>query len=161
MKESIFSIFLLCCISLSAWSQEREIISSAGGDDDTGQIYYSYTIGDLIVTGEGQDTLFLASGFEQSEVFVSMNVGLPDIKVEAKVYPNPSSHYFFIEISDENLTNYSVVMHNTKGEFLFQRNFDASNIKIETSIYPAGVYYLTLIDSRGNRMNQFKVIKSE
>lgn len=145
----------------SSFAQVQEIIASTGGGDTTGSKYYSYTIGDLVVQSGMKDSLYLASGFQQSDVIVSLQVAIKDVKSEAKIYPNPSADHFYLELKSKTLPNYSVVLHTNKGEFVFQKYFKNDKVKISTMGLAAGVYYLTVINEKGELLNQFKVLKAK
>ncbi len=144
---------------MSGFAQQREIISSAGSDTIVGEEYYSFTIGETVIEATNMNGFWVASGFEQSDLYASINVSTDEILMEAKIYPNPSIDYFFLEITGTSSASFKAVLHNSKGYFVQQKTFSDTKVKFETTGLAPGVYYLTVIDDNDNRMNQFKVVK--
>ena len=70
VKRILIYALWICifCTSLSAQQIGRRVISSTGSTVNIGEVSVSYTIGELIVTTQTNDSLILTQGFQQPDV---------------------------------------------------------------------------------------------
>jgi hypothetical protein len=83
------------------------------------------------------------------------------IKSEISLYPNPSSNYINVEITNSNvIENYNIKFYNTVGELLFDSRLTSDLLTIDISSYSKGTYILTLTDNWGQRIaTKYVVVK--
>lgn len=68
------------------------------------------------------------------------------------IYPNPASKYLQIKLRNEILRAYTVKIFSSKGETVFQQNYNVfTSLKILLPSLPQGIYYLQ-IESKDKKM---------
>lgn len=160
MKNLFFLSFILLS-GLSMFAQQREVISTAGDDVSVDGVAMSFTIGEAVVEMGNTDSIFLTAGFQQSNIIISNALPNEEVRLKAKVFPNPAKDYFYLEIEQNGKNEFFMVLHNTKGQFILRQNINASPLKVSLSGFPDGIYYLTLLNQENKRVQQFKVLKTE
>ncbi len=65
------------------------------------------------------------------------------------VYPNPTSRFLNISSQVDN-ENCSVQILNSLGQVMFRDQLENQNLKVDFSHFSAGIYFLSIKDSRGN-----------
>lgn len=159
--KNLFILFFWITFSVTTWAQHRDVISAAGDDIKLDGVAMSFTIGETVVEMANNDSIHLTSGFQQSNIIISNSLPKEDIRISAKVYPNPAVDFFFLEINQPENSQYLIVLHNTKGQFILRQNVNRSPQQVSLADLPKGVYYLTLLNSENERLQQFKVLKTE
>ncbi len=159
MVKKVWTILLGACLSLTAYAQHREVISTAGSDTTLNDMHLTYTLGEPVVAKKAVGEKYLTSGFQQSDVDVVVALEATEVIAEVKVFPNPSTEYFYVSFAGEVPENYKVVFHNVKGFFVYSRDCEGKTQRFETLDWAPGAYYMTILDPSGTRLNQFKVIK--
>jgi hypothetical protein len=83
------------------------------------------------------------------------------INSEISLYPNPSSNYINVEITNSNvIENYNIKLYNTIGELFFDSQLTSDLLTIDISSYSKGIYILTLTDNWGQRIaTKYVVVK--
>ncbi len=61
-----------------------------------------------------------------------------------KVYPNPSSGAFQISLPDYPEDNYIIKVADVRGMVVFQKSTQEKQLKIDTSVLPAGLYFISV-----------------
>jgi len=69
------------------------------------------------------------------------------VETKVNIYPNPFHDKIIIE--DVNKTFKEVMVYNTMGQLVKQTNLKTSKVEISLTKLVQGVYYLTLVDERG------------
>ncbi len=78
-----------------------------------------------------------------------------EIKVipKAKMYPNPITENSIVEISDLSKGNYTIIIYDNLGSKLLERKITQSTNSINLHNFKKGIYFYSLIDSKGNITN--------
>lgn len=84
-------------------------------------------------------------------------VSLYELKqgTEVKIFPNPTSDYINISTKD----NSDIQIFNSTGQLLLSQKANSYNTKLDISIFPAGVYFVNLMDKDGLIIGKSKFIK--
>lgn len=160
MKIHNFFLFWIFATA-SIFAQEREIISAAGDDIFVEQTNMSFTIGETVVELSNSDSIYLTAGFQQSNILVSIPLAIDEIRISAKVFPNPAIDYFYLDIDNQDTQGFIAVLHNTKGDFIRKNQLNITPVKVSLAALPSGVYYFTILNQKNKRMHQFKILKTE
>lgn len=160
MKNLFILVFGIIC-SVTTLAQQRDVISAAGDDVNVDGVAMSFTIGETVVEMANNDSVYLTAGFQQSNIIISNALPKEEIKIKAKVFPNPAINFFYIEINQPENSQFFIVLHNTKGQFILRQNVNVSPLQVSLAGLPNGVYYLTVLNNSNERMHQFKVLKTE
>lgn len=156
MKPIIFLLFLFCCCTSPALSQE--VVAAAGLDGNANGYSASWTVGEVAITTLLADTMYLTQGFQQSNLIVSPQTGLQMLDLELSVFPNPTSSKVYIEL-DKYPENMSYAIYNGLGSLIEQRTIASSRTVINFSTYANGQYLLHLTRNFNEPVQTFKIIK--
>ena len=78
------------------------------------------------------------------------------------VAPNPATDFTNVMFTSENTNRYTISLTDMQGKLLVVREGVAVNgkniVRIDLHNYPGGMYFVTLIDSGGER-NMVKLVK--
>ena len=157
VMKRLFTLLLLLFVFVYN-SQAQENIP-ASGDYATGSGgSSSYSVGQLVYTtntGSGSVT----QGVQQSFELVTLsNTELTTVNLTAVTYPNPTSDYVVLAISDANLTNLSYVVYDLQGRALAQGQSIPSNTQIDMQSLATGTYVLK-VNQNNQELKTFKIIK--
>ncbi|GAL63613.1 T9SS type A sorting domain-containing protein [Algibacter lectus] len=106
-------------------------------------------------TGSGTIT----QGVQQSvELFTLSNPELTTVNLTAVTYPNPTSDYVVLAISDANLTDLSYSLYDLQGKEITKGQATQSNMQIEMQHLATGTYVLK-VNQNNQELKTFKIIK--
>jgi hypothetical protein len=71
-------------------------------------------------------------------------------KPRVRVYPNPASHSFVVNVSEDQSKHLDFALFNMNGQCLIQYPIKSTQSSIEISQLPAGLYLLRFVDEQGN-----------
>lgn len=74
-----------------------------------------------------------------------------------KVFPNPTSNGFTIEIQEETKDKLTIAVYNVMGQQIFEKPVKENNIYVDCSSWSAGVYFIHLKNNTSQKT--FKLIK--
>lgn len=88
----------------------------------------------------------------------------PTTEVSIKLYPNPTSGSFALEIDLSNITNAHLIIYDAAGKVLDQiphQKWQSGKhtLNFDSSLYPAGTYYIGFITDHGNWFETLMVTK--
>lgn len=92
-----------------------------------------------------------ASGGMKGMITVQNPTGIPvnPLKSTIAIYPNPSKGKFQLDIIDSQFENqYSLEIYDVRGQKVFSsfQNSQQTNINLDLSAYPAGIYFVKLFE---------------
>jgi len=155
MKETTLVACLLLATQL-IYSQEA--ITASGGDATGSGGSSSYSVGQLVYTtniGGGTVT----QGVQQNiELFTLSNPELTTVTLSAVTYPNPTSDYIVLAISDINLSDLSYALYDIKGRVVAKGRVIQSSTQIGMQILATGTYLLK-VSQNNQELKSFKIIK--
>jgi hypothetical protein len=89
-------------------------------------------------------------------------VGIPETTIEPlyKVYPNPSNKVLFIELLDDQILEFSLLIYNSFGEQLVSSNHvNSRSTSIDISNLEAGIFFIRINGSNHNNLGIKKFVK--
>jgi len=158
------SLILACCI----YSQEmpRWVFPQGGGQASLNNIGLSWTIGQSGLIGTFETpSVVINMGFQQ---FDNLMVSVDEVASfsSIKLYPNPFSDHFYLEILSEEQIEATIQLFDNYGKLLFSKKIsEKSQVTkelIQAQYLSTGLYSLlvTSIDKDNKTAtNYFKVIK--
>lgn len=155
--KRIFTLFLLL-FAVSAMAQET--IATAGGDISGASGSVSFTVGQVAVQNVADGNHSISEGVQQTyQVSVVGVDDYPDITLSATVYPNPTTDYLTLSLSDNyELTGLECRIFDGNGKFLDKKAVAELRTELGLTGYATGTYFVNLY--RGKQlMKSFKVIK--
>jgi len=155
MKKTVLAACMLCAVFSI---QAQQIIPASGGEASGSGGSSSYSIGQLVyttTTGSGTVT----QGVQQSvELFTLSNPELTSVNLTAVTYPNPTSDYVVLAISDASLSDLSYSLYDLQGRVVAQDQATQSNTQIDMHSLATGTYVLK-VNQNNKELKTFKIIK--
>lgn len=155
IQKHLVLINLILCGGLALG---QSTIATSGGDATGSGGTFSYSVGQLVYTthtGNGS----IIQGVQQSfELFPLSNTDLTTIQLTAITYPNPTSNYVVLEITNADLTNLSYSLYDLQGRSVSKGIVNQSNTQINMQRLPTGMYVLR-VNRNSQELKTFKIIK--
>ena len=113
---------------------------------------------------EGDDRAYI--DFVQFPPLLVFKVDVEEVVEDnnVTVYPNPTKKWMIVEILDEKLINlietekFEVQLLSAQGKILKKENLQRKILKIDLDNYQSGVYFICLMDKKGQRRTTQKLI---
>ncbi|WP_026755819.1 T9SS type A sorting domain-containing protein [Sediminibacter sp. Hel_I_10] len=156
MKTTTLAACLLFATQL-IYSQET--IPASGGEATGSGGSSCYSVGQLVfVTNIGSGGT-VSQGVQQSiELYTLSNPELKTVNLSAVIYPNPTSDYVMLAISDLNLTDMSYALYDLQGREVAKGLTAHTNTEIGMQGMASGTYILK-VNQDNNELKAFKIIK--
>ncbi len=133
----------------------QEVISSYGMSATNTNASIDNTVGELSINTLNNGNNTLTQGFHQSNLTV-LAVDNFDTNFIVKIYPNPSSDIFHIDIPDFTDTSYKI--YNINGQLIKENNIQKMSNQIQINDLKNGMYFLALYKNN-QRIKTYKIIK--
>ena len=145
--------------SLSGFSQtiSKQVIGPAGAtyENDTNKL--SYTAGEVLVGAMTSEdgSIQLGNGYYPSLDLSTLNTQSPELQLQVKVFPNPTTETIFITHPISN--SFKVFISDLTGKVLLQ-NVVGKQESINIEKYPTGTYLIN-VTTEDKKTNSYKIIK--
>lgn len=152
MKKNILITCLLFALH-SMYSQQT--IPASGGESTGSGGSSSYTVGQILYTSYGSIT----QGVQQAYEFQTLsNPELTTVNLSAMTYPNPTSDYILLKISDKTLNNLKYTLFDLNGKSVANGLIKSEITQIKMQHTVTGVYLLKITEKQ-QTLKSFKIIK--
>ena len=152
-------LVLICSIIFSFSAQSQDTVAISGGEATGSGGTSSYTLGQVFYTATTANNGSISEGVQQNfELFTLSNEQLMTVNLEALVYPNPSSDYVKLNITDNALTDLSYILMNIQGKILSSAKISSLYTPISLHGLSVGTYVLK-VSKKNNELKTFKIIK--
>ena len=157
MRYIILAIFFA---SLSGFSQtiSKQVIGPGGGVFDTGTNKLSYTTGEVVVGAMTSEdgSIQLGNGYYPSLDLSTLNTQSPELKLQVKVYPNPTTEAIFITHPTEQF--FEVRITDVSGKQILQTPHQRQE-PLSVQTLTTGTYFVTVTTKDSKQTNTYKIIK--
>ncbi|OBX22180.1 MULTISPECIES: T9SS type A sorting domain-containing protein [Bizionia] len=152
------TILIACLFFATQLMYSQKAIPASGGNATGSGGSFSYTVGQLVyTTNTGSGTL--TQGVQQSiELFTLSNLELSTVNLTAVTYPNPTSDYVVLAISDAKLTDLSYALFDLQGRVVVKGSVSQERSKISMENLASGTYILK-VSQNNQALKTFKIIK--
>ena len=151
-------VTLLFLFSLQL-SYSQEIVPSTGGDATGAGGTSSFTVGQVFYTSNTSSTSSVSQGVQQTfEIQTLSNPGLLTVQLTAVTYPNPTTDYVVLKITDTALENLQYSLFDLNGKTIVSKKITTSSTEINTRNFSIGMYLLKLT-KKNQPIKTFKIIK--
>jgi hypothetical protein len=158
MKNFKLTLLFFCVLQLS-YAQET-IPSSGGNATGTGGTF-SYTVGEVIHTTNTSSTGSVLQGVQQAyEIQTLSNPELLTVQLTAVTYPNPTTDYVVLKITDTALVNLQYTLFDLSGKTIVSKKITTSSTEINMINFFVGMYLLKLT-KKNQPIKTFKIIKKQ
>ena len=151
-------LLLLTCVSLSAQSVEKSVISAIGNSYSGPNFSVSYNTGELVIGSQSSEdgSIQLGSGYYPSLNLITLDIDIPVLKFGFNLYPNPVRDALYIE--HPTLSEFIVSIHDINGRLVYEQLSQVQK-PISTSNLSLGTYIVSVKTTDNQRINSYKIIK--
>jgi hypothetical protein len=154
----IKNIFSACMLSAVLTIQAQDAIPVSGGEATGSGGKVSYSVGQLVyTTNTGSGTV--SQGVQQAFEFVVLsNPELISLTLSAVTYPNPTTDYIVLSLTNATLTDLSYTMFDLQGRLVTKAKVELKGTQIAMKNLAIGVYILK-VNRHNQELKTFKIIK--
>ena len=147
-------------ILLHGFSVQAQTAISASGGNGTGTGgSVSFTVGQIVYTTASGSYGSIAQGVQQPyEISVVTGIEEKNIKLSFSVYPNPTTDFLTLKISNYNQEKYDYNLFNITGSLLLKDKVLSEETQINMQQMHSGTYFLKIV-SGNKEVKIFKIIK--
>ena len=153
-----FLAFLL--LNLSSYSQtiSKQVISPGGETFENGNNSLSHTVGEVAVGAmtDEDGTYQLGNGYYPSLNLSTLNTETPELKLQVKVFPNPTKEVIFITHPTEQF--FEVKIADISGKQILQTAHQKQQ-PLSVQTLTKGTYFITVTTKDSKQTNTYKIIK--
>ena len=156
MIKTIFSACMLCAVFTI---QAQETIPTSGGEATGSGGTVSYSVGQLLSNMNIGSNGTVTQGVQQTIEFVVLsNPELIALTLSAVTYPNPTTDYIVLSLTDATLTDLSYTMFDLQGRLVTKAKVEQEATQIAMKNL-AIVVYILKINQNNQELKTFKIIK--
>ena len=160
MMKHLIQIILVFGILLDGFGQsiDRTVIGSAGQySESTSDVSLNYTVGEAAVAllGDGPS---VAEGFHRTTLSVIVSTDVPHTDWSVRVFPNPTSQWLQVELPGDGA--FDAQLNSTNGQLLWEAQLQPLSNQINLSTLPAGIYWLSIRNDKGEQQ-RFQIVKAD
>ena len=163
-RISGFILFLILAISVNGQQVDRQVISSGGGFYQNNLISMDWTLGEPVILTFENDNAILTQGFHQDYLRITEIEDLIEESLEIKVFPNPTSSFIHLIISNEETIQPVIQLYDLQGKQLLNKQLSPSNKideQVELTGFSNGTYILKVTASDGKPYKSYKIQKMQ
>lgn len=140
--------------------QAQNAIPASGGKSTGSGGNISYTVGQIVYTTNSGSDVYLSQGVQQPyEILViTGNQKTEGIKLEYSVFPNPSTDFLILKISNFKADNFNYQLWDIGGKLLENKKIESEETQIKMKNYIGATYYLK-ITNNNKEVKVFKLLK--
>ena len=158
MRYFILAFLLL---GFSAYAQptiSKQVIGPAGATFENGNNKLSYTAGEVLVGAmtDEDGSVQLGNGYYPSLDLSTLNTESPELKLQVKVYPNPTTEAIYITHPTEQF--FEVRITDVSGKQILQTAHQRQQ-PLSVQSLTSGTYFVTVTTRDSKQTNTYKIIK--
>ncbi len=139
-------------------AQQATVISGGNAIGSNGSS--SYSVGQTVFTNLTGSNGKTNQGVQQPfEIFVLGTDDFPEIQLEMKLYPNPTSANATLSIQNYASENWSYRLFDINGRIIYDQKISQTETPISLDNLSAAVYLITVSD-QNKILKTFKIIKN-
>jgi hypothetical protein len=153
-------LFLLAGFSIPMMVQAQHAVTASGGTSTGSGGTVTYSIGQEFCNISTSANVSVSEGVQQPyEISVIIGIGVLNIDLEIKAYPNPASTILRLIVKSEKLENFTFQLVDIKGRIVDTGNItDTETIIAVDKLVPAA--YLLRVSERNKEIKTFRIIKN-
>jgi hypothetical protein len=159
----ILGLLILATFFVHGQSVSSYVVATAGESAEAGGLSISWTLGEIAIETleDNNNTLILTQGFQQG-YFEITSIGDPlSNNFNLKIYPNPARDYVWIDLESDEVKSAVIELYDLQGKLVLNDEFNIIEgpNKVDLQELGGSQYILRVIDSKGNILQTFKLIK--
>ena len=147
-------------VSLTGFTQtiSKQVIGPAGATYENGNNKLSYTAGEVLVGAMTSEdgSIQLGNGYYPSLDLSTLNTQSPELKLQLKVYPNPTTEAIFITHPTEQF--FEVRITDISGKQILQTAHQKQQ-PLNVQSLTSGTYFVSVTTKESKQTNTYKIIK--
>jgi hypothetical protein len=158
LKRLKTSAILLLGLGLTGL-QAQESINPTGANASGSEGSVSYSVGQVIYTTNSGTNGSVVQGVQQPyeiSVVTSLEVAK---SINLSVYPNPTTDYLTVSISEFEISNLSYQLYDLNGELLQSEKITSNQTNIAMSNFVPATYFVKVVQE-SKEVKTFKIIKN-
>lgn len=149
---------LLFVFGMNVNAQQTTVTSGGNATGSGGSV--SYSIGQVADKTQTGTTGTITQGVQQPfEIVTLSGLEFENIRLEAIVFPNPTTSNITLKISDFNLENLNYQLLDIQGRLINEGKISNNETVINMERYTTSTYILR-INSKSKEIKTFKIIKN-
>lgn len=162
MKKAFTFLLLLIGLSGLAQISERSVISSAGEEFERSNFSITWTLGEPVIKTIEDPNNLITQGFHQTIFIISsIEEELPQIAADFKVFPNPASTYFNLEVFNADPNKFEFFLFDIKGTLVQSGNLMENPQRFDLSQLSNTNYIFKIIEKDSGLSKSFKIQKTQ
>ena len=162
-KLYVLVLLSFAALYVAGQSVSSYVIASAGESNEAGGLNISWTLGEIAIETleDNGNTLILTQGFQQG-YFEITSVGEPlSNNFSLNIYPNPAGEFVWVDLDSEEILNAVLELYDLEGRMVYQNKLNVMEgaNKVNLQDLNASQYILRVVDTSGNVLQTFKLIK--
>jgi hypothetical protein len=158
MRYFILAFLLL---GLSAYAQptiSKQVIGPSGATFENGNNKLSYTTGEVLVGAMTSEdgSIQLGNGYYPSLDLTILTTQTPQLQLQVKVFPNPTTEAIYITHPIEQL--FEVRITDISGKQMLQTTHQKQQ-PLSVQTLTTGTYFITITTKESKQTNTYKIIK--
>ncbi len=156
-KPKIISVLVFAIGMLKMEAQQATVASGGNATGTGGKV--SYSIGQVAYKAQTGTNGNVNQGVQQAiEIFTLSGEEYTNIRLEAVVYPNPTTTNVTLKISNISLNNLTYQFFDLTGRLIIDGKISTNETVFDLQKYPTATYILK-VNSNGKELKTFKIIK--
>lgn len=160
-KKLKLSAVLLLGLGLTGL-QAQESVNTTGGDASGSGGSASYSVGQVVYTTNTGTNGSVAQGVQQPYE-ISVVTGFEEAKginLSVTAYPNPTTDYLTLSISEFEISNLSYQLYDMTGKLLQNKKLTGTETQIDMRNLVPTTYFVRVI-AEHKSVKEFKIIKTQ
>lgn len=152
-------IILLLGIGVTALAQNG--VPATGGKASGSGGTASYSVGQVVYTTSAGSNGNVAQGIQQP-ILITTVTGLEEAKginLSVSAYPNPSTDYLILKVSEFNISKLSYQLYDVQGKLIQNEEIIGNETRIVTSHFLPSMYFIKVYQG-SSEIKTFKIIKN-
>ena len=141
MKKYVILFGLFISLNFTVFAQE--LISSSGNYFKNSEFSVSWSVGEPITETVSNSSNILTQGFHQSLLNTSSVYELPNLNIQIKIAPNPTSDFLFLSINK--FQSFSYELYDFNGKLLEKKKIQDKSTIISFNRYAFAAYFLKIL----------------
>jgi hypothetical protein len=158
MRYFILAFLLLGFSSYSQPTISKQVIGPSGATFENGNNKLSYTAGEVVVGAmtDEDGSYQLGNGYYPSLDLSTLNTESPELKLQVKVFPNPTTEAIYISHPTEQF--FEVRITDISGKQTLQTVHQKEQ-PLSVQTLTTGTYFVTVTTKDSKQTNTYKIIK--
>ena len=164
-KIYVLLLFCLSVLYVTGQSMSSYVIASAGESTEAGGINISWTLGEIAIETlkDNSEAIILTQGFQQGYFEITSIDGPKPLSniFNINIYPNPATEYIWVNFESDEINDAIVELYDLEGRLVYNSKFDINEgpNRVDIQELNASQYVLRVLDTAGNVLQTFKLIK--